>query len=304
MWVAVAVAVLLVVVVAAAAATRRKRPPREADLSVTALYTNGAWAWARLPGAELLVDKDGTAVFNVTNFVLALPAALRRAPSLRCSLVQRHVMIDRLIAGAEDVLELAAGLSRRGVYTSGHDVRYTEVDRAPVISRKRALLERTEAGRAALARPSFRLVAGDVTDVPLADLVTAPPGAPLHVIAEGLMMYLDAEQQRALWRRVHALFAGRSGLFVFDLVPAAERMRSRVFGGLMKAATKGGSLRQDARTREDIAGELREIGFAVELLEPRDVPDLPHRDVRTQQLLFVCRAGAGAATPPPPGAAA
>ena len=65
---------------------------------MTALYTNGAWAWAKLPGAELLADRDAKAVFDVTNAVLALPAALRRAPSLRCSLVQRHVMIDRLIA--------------------------------------------------------------------------------------------------------------------------------------------------------------------------------------------------------------
>src|SRR5262249_59090397 len=74
------------------------RPLRMADLSVTALYTSGAWAWARLPGTDLLASKDAARVFAVTNGALALGGLFTRAPSLRCSLVQRHLIIDGLLA--------------------------------------------------------------------------------------------------------------------------------------------------------------------------------------------------------------
>ncbi|HKA90641.1 MAG TPA: class I SAM-dependent methyltransferase [Haliangiales bacterium] len=280
---------------------RRAAADRHGDLSVTALYTSGAWSWGRLPGAELLASREAKAAFDGTNLVLAVTSLFASGPSLRCSLIQRHLMIDRLLAdaGAKHVLELAAGLSRRGVaVTADPTVRYTEVDRAPVIAHKRRLLARSDAGRAALARPNLRLVGADVVDAPLGDLADAPDGAPLFVIAEGLLMYLDAPAQRSLWRRIRALFDRRPGVLVFDLVPLAEHARvgraGRALRWLFRRATRGARFARDARTRHDIAAELRDLGFAVELLEPSAVIDrwrLPHGDVRTQQLLFVCRVG-------------
>src|SRR5262249_58354192 len=83
---------------------------------VTALYTSGAWSWGRLPGAELLASREAKAAFDGTNLVLAVTSLFASGPSLRCSLIQRHLMIDRLLAdaGAKHVLELAAGLSPPG----------------------------------------------------------------------------------------------------------------------------------------------------------------------------------------------
>jgi len=258
-------------------------------LLLTALYTNGAWSWGELPCAELLENRDARAVFAVTNSALAL-ARPAWGPSLRCGLVQRHLMIDRLFAGsrARHVLELAAGLAPRGVARSADpSVVYTEVDREQVMALKRRVLERTAAGRAALARPNLRLVSAELGDTPLEGLVT---GAPLFVIAEGLFMYLEAAAQRALWRRI---FAVRPETFVFDLVPAVEQgapgLGGRLLGWLMARATGGARFARDARTRADIAAELRAIGFAVEVLEPRDVAGLPHADVKTEVVLFVCR---------------
>jgi O-methyltransferase involved in polyketide biosynthesis len=278
----------------------RDRPPGPGpagDLSVAALYTSGAWAWARLPGSELLASRRARAVFDGANLALALPRALRGAPSLPCSLVQRHVMIDRLATGAPHVLELAAGLSPRGVtLTADPKVTVTEVDLEPVMRRKRMLLARTAAGRSVLARANLRLVEADLREAGLQDPCWTPEGAPLFVIAEGLLMYLDADAQRALWRRVRALFDSRPGTLVFDLVPSVEQPRpgaaGRAFGRMFRLATRGATFARDARTREDVAAELRAIGFTVELLEPADAPEswqVPFRDRRTQQLLFVCR---------------
>jgi O-methyltransferase involved in polyketide biosynthesis len=276
--------------------------PAEArgDLSVTALYTSGTWAWAGLPGADLLASPDAQRVFGATNAALGVARLFNPGlRSLRHSLVHRHTMIDHLarVAGARQILELAAGLSPRGVtFSADPAIRYTEVDLPHTSAHKRKLLERSDAGRAALARPNLRLVAADVTEAPLDDLVTA--GEPIFVVAEGLLMYLSPEKQRALWRKLARLVdrAG-AGTLVFDLVPTVEQPPpgavGRALEGIMKAFTRGQAFTRDTRTRHDIAGDVREAGFeGVEMFEPADVVaawQLPFPDVPTQQLLFVGR---------------
>ncbi len=158
------------------------------DLSVTALYTSQVWAWGGLAGAELFATVDGKRVFDVTNAALGAASVLKSdAVPLRYALLHRHAMIDHLLRGAPapEVLELAAGLSRRGAAFSADPARhYTEVDLPPVIARKRELLARTAAGQAVLARPNLALVGADVETAALATWRT--PGTPLFVIAEGL----------------------------------------------------------------------------------------------------------------------
>jgi O-methyltransferase involved in polyketide biosynthesis len=280
-------------------ATSQQKPG--ADLSITALYTSAAWAWGGLPGAELLASDDGRRAFAVVNAALSVTRPfMPGVRSLKHSLLHRHAMIDHLLraSGARRVLELAAGLSRRGVaFSADGSIRYNEVDLAPVIARKRALLERTGAGRAALARPNLRLVGADLLEAPLDELVE--PGEPLFVIAEGLLMYLRPEAQRALWRKARALLerAG-GGTLVFDLVPASEQpppgLAGRTLERLMKRFTGGKAFERDERTRDDIAAELAAAGFSdVQAHEPAAVATewgLPFPEVPTQQLLFVARA--------------
>ncbi len=272
----------------------------QGDLSVTALYTAGTWAWAGLPSAELLDHEDARRVFAATNGVIALTTFYRKLPSLRCSLVQRHVMIDRVLAesGTRHVLEIAAGFSPRGAaFSADPELQYVELDRPAVVARKRALLERTPAGREVLERTNFRLVGGDAADADLGVVLAAPADAAVTVIAEGLLMYLDETAQRGLFERVHALLAKRGGTFVFDLVPASEQPApgpvGRSLGWLMKRFTKGAGFAVDARGRDDIASALRAAGFGdVKMIEPRTAsPDwqVPHLETYTQQLVFVAR---------------
>lgn len=293
-WIVVLALLALAVLVVAT-----RKPGPEKDLAITALYTNGTWTWGRLPGAELLASRAAKTVFDCTNLALAATKPLTRAPSLRCSLLQRHVIIDKLLeaAGAKHVLELAAGLSRRGVAVSADpSVTYTEVDRPGVVAIKRKLLGRSAEGRAVLARPNLRLAAADLAGAALEPFCSAPPATPLFVVAEGLFMYPDAAGRRALWRRIRALFDERPGTLVFDLVPNAERPKpgfaGRALELVLKATTRGATLEQDGAGRDQIAAELRDLGFAVELVEPATAPwPLPHAEVPTQQLVFVCRRG-------------
>jgi len=268
-----------------------------ADLSITALYTAETWRWGGLSCAELFATPEGKRVFDVTNAALGVARLVRRdfAP-LRHSLVHRYLMIDHLLRDAQvhDVIELAAGLSRRGAAVSADaSVRYVELDLAPVIAKKRALLERTDAGRAVLARDNLVLAEADVES---ADLATwCPQDRPVFVIAEGLLMYLSAEAQRQLFVRIAALADIASEVrFAFDLVPGPEQPApgrvGRALESAMKRFTGGRSFERDTRTRADIRADLVRAGFQVtDALAPRDIAtawQLPHAELPTQTVVF------------------
>lgn len=291
---------------------RQKGRGPEGDLTVTALYTSQVWRWGRLACAELFDLPAARVVFRLTNAFLWVLRAFRwRLRSLKHSLLHRHTFIDALLrrSGARRVLELAAGLSRRGAaFTAEPGIAYTEVDLPPVVAAKRALLARSPSGAAIAHRPNWRLAEGDVTalDVPALAALAPAGGDGLFVIAEGLCMYLAAPQQRTLFERVRALLAGGGGTFVFDLVPAVEEpppgLLGRALGWLMKRFTGGRTFERDQRTRDDIVRELHAAGFeTVAAVEPGAVAreyDLPYPRTKTQQLVFVATAGG---RPPVPG---
>lgn len=275
-------------------------PGKKGDISVTALYTSYVWHWAEFDSSELFAFKQSRDVFNATNAALKVAGLFKRdQPQLRHGLAQRHAMIDRLLAEARapQVLELAAGLSQRGAAVSRNpDITYVEVDLPHMVARKRELLARTPAGREVLARLNLTMVEADIEDIDLASLVDT--SRPVFVIAEGIMMYLQRDQQRGLWKRIAALLAAAPGSeLVFDLVPACEQPKpgvtGRALGAIFKRFTKGQGFAFDARTRDDLQADMRECGLAgVELFEPADVAsdwDLPFTDVRTQVLVWRAR---------------
>lgn len=275
-----------------------------APLGVTAVYTSQVARQAGLPGAELFDAPPARVVFAIVRAFLWVGRLLdRRHAPLAPSVLHRLALIDALLqrAGARRVLELACGLSRRGVaLTADPRVDVVQVDLPPIVRARAELLGRTEAGRAVLARPNLRTVAADVATVDLG--AVAPAGPDLFVVAEGLLMYLDAQAQASLWRRVCTLLRARGGgTLIFDLVPAVEQPApgrvGRALGWLMRRVTRGQGFVRDQRTRADIEAELAAIGFSeVRWVEPASVAaawSLPMPQVRTQQLVWVCRVAVG-----------
>jgi O-methyltransferase involved in polyketide biosynthesis len=270
------------------------------DLSVTALYTSATWSWGRLANAELFDHVDARRVFRVVNAVLGIsrPFIGLRSP-LPLTLLHRHTLIDALLRASDTrhVLELAAGLSRRGVtFSADPAIDYIEIDRPNVVAIKRSLLERSESGRAALARANFHIETGDVMTASL-DAICPPNGEPLFVIAEGLFVYLEAEHQRNLVRAIAERLADAGGTFAFDLVPPSELPApgavGRALDWTMKRWTGGRGFVRDDRTRAEVKADLLACGFdRVDIIEPQDVArawGLPHPDVVTQQLVFVAQ---------------
>lgn len=254
-----------------------------ADLAITAAYTAQVWAWGGFPCAELCVSADSKRVFDATNAVLGV---MRRGTPLRYGLVHRHAMIDHLlqVQRPQRIVELAAGFSQRGAAMSADsDLDYVEVDLPEVVAHKRALLERTDAGRAVLARPNYRLVADDVAtyQLPPADVV----------VAEGLMMYLGAAARHQLFTKAAG---GAIGRLVFDLTltndEPAPGITGRLLDTAMKRFTNGRSFERDVRTRADMSAELRTAGFGrVDVIGAAEVArdwNLPHPDRRTPTVIF------------------
>ncbi|MCO4744885.1 MAG: class I SAM-dependent methyltransferase [Proteobacteria bacterium] len=269
----------------------------EGDLSVTALYTSQTWIWGEFPYAGLFASRGAERVFNATNAVMRFFAWFRRSPSLQHSLIQRHTMIDHLAgaSGCTQFVELAAGLSRRGATLSEDPgVAYVEVDLPAMVATKARLLEASEEGRVVAARSNLRRLAGDAREM---DLGALHEDGPVCVVAEGLLMYFDAETQQALWRRIAALCAERPGsALIFDFVPAVEQPKpgfiGALLGGLMRRFTKGRGFVVDERTREQVVEDLREAGFArVDVYEPGQLEEaaVPALDVFTQTLVWRAR---------------
>lgn len=286
----------------------RPPDPEQAPLGLTAVYTSQVARAAGLPGAELFDAGPARLVYAIASTVMAVARLFdRRHPPLATSILHRTTLIDALLTRdhARAVLELACGLSRRGVALSAdRAVQVVEVDLPPVIRTRQELLARSEAGRAVADRPNLRMVGADAATADLADL--APPGAPLHVVIEGLFVYLDAPAQRALWGRVQALLAERGGALIFDLLPPVEepppgrvgRLLARLFGRV----TQGHGFVRDPRDRDQLRAELLGLGFdEVAAIAPQEVAaawGLPAPDAPSRQLVWCCRVQAPPAASP------
>ena len=197
-------------------------PGRRAQaISPTAHYTAHVWARNGL-GPSALSTLPGRALHGLVGSV-TLPSKLLGGPTLDAFLLARHRIIDHLLTSAIDdgvtqVVELAAGLSPRGVaFTQSHpDLSYVEVD----------LPRMTEHKRAALARcgplaAGHRLTSADVfadADALAAVAEGLDRSGGLVVITEGLLNYFPTSAVEQLWSRIAAMTASFArGTYLSDI---------------------------------------------------------------------------------------
>jgi len=265
------------------------------DIPPSALYTAATWRWGKLAGAELVTPPDAGRVFRVMNAYMSLYRLLNPGwHSLRHTLIQRHMGIEHLlhVSNCSQVIEIAAGFSPRGSAVSvDPSKRYFEVDLAPVIAAKRAMLQATPAGREVLRRVNFALLEGDVTAMDWTRFAARAS----FIITEGLMMYFDRAGQLAIWRDIAGFLRGHRGEYVFDYLPVPDEPR-RSFAGRFLSRLRGPKRRAfpcDERNRSEIADDLRAAGFkhiAVHSsAEFAGEWDLPHAKTHTRVILYRCR---------------
>lgn len=267
----------------------------------SALYTSAAWAWGGFPCAAIVLPRGAMWLFHLVNAYGALYRLLNPAKrSLRHTLVHRHAIIDILLvrSGCRQIVEIAAGFSPRGCAVSADSAyRYCEIDQADVIALKRGQMEESVAGREVLARPGFRLLAGDIAAL---DFSPHASGGPTFVISEGILMYFRRDVQMEIWRGIARFLRADGGEYVFDYTPAEyEPPRSRI-GQLLsdlgrRAARLPPPFAYDGRTTQDVIADLHAAGFArVEAIVSSEVArawSLPFPDVPTNVVVFRCGCG-------------
>ncbi|MCA9596181.1 MAG: class I SAM-dependent methyltransferase [Myxococcales bacterium] len=241
---------------------------RDARISPTAHYTAYVWHRLRLPYAEHFATPTGRTLFWSFRAVGEwLAAASRTVPSMVQYLELRHRAIEHALSeiGPDHILEIGAGLSRRGVtWALDHGVRYTEVDLPHMVAAKRDVLAR----RGLLSRVSGKLTQEQK------DALSSDFGAWLHerlagaerpvVIAEGVLGYFEMPERERIARSIAEGLAG-GGTFLCDLRSNEGGRTLAVTSELLKGAiwlvTRGRGAAENFRDEADVRSFFARTGF-------------------------------------------
>lgn len=252
--------------------TASSAPRRRAWIGPTAHYTGHVWQRAGL-SHPALASGLGRLLFALLEPAARIGSLLSGGVTLEALLLQRHRVLDarlgeRIARGeVAQVLELAAGLSGRGLRLTGRhpQLRYVEAD-LPAM----AVLKRRRLGRIGALGARHRVIALDA----LAEDGAASLGAAvaaldrdrgLAVVTEGLLHYLEREQVERLWRRIAAALAPfPAGVYLADIHTREDLAGLRVVGPFcagLGAVTRSRVAIHHA-TRAELGEALAAAGFA------------------------------------------
>lgn len=134
----------------------------------------------------------------------------RLAPELEA----RYKLIDKLLAnaGITQILELAAGLSTRGLLFTAHpSTLYSELDLEEMAEMKKKILSKIKP-----STTNLRIVPGNA--LRLADINNAvsgfDPKKPVAVVNEGLLRYLNFDEKTQVANNVHEVLSRFGGVWI------------------------------------------------------------------------------------------
>ncbi len=258
-------------------------PIEDDKIGPTAHYT--AYVWHRLgfPNAERFVTPLGRAMF--WGFRLAGEGALTYAPfapSMTQYLEYRHRAFESVLEDAppDVVIELGAGLSRRGVTWASRGVRYVEVDLPPMVrAKQRMIAERADPALLEAIRGRLEHVSLDILSAAFpAQLAALLEGAARPVVmTEGVLTYFTPEDRRKLARSVATALAGR-GAFVGEMrvkqAPGATDAALKTLRGAIRLVTRGRGAGAEEESHEAAREAFLGAGFSD--VQPIDPGRWPH----------------------------
>jgi len=175
--------------------------------------------------AELMFGADGVAV------ALAEMARLPGADLRRSHFENRYRSIDTLLAeaggGAAGVLELASGLSFRGLELARQGRFHVDTDLPELAELKADLVARLHPGPLAGTLQIRALNALDAEA--FGEVVARIPRGPIAIVNEGLLIYLDDAEKQRLAGNVREALAGRGGIWITGDIYVAAPLEPRLF---------------------------------------------------------------------------
>jgi|GEM_PF-6754290 O-methyltransferase involved in polyketide biosynthesis len=178
-------------------------------VSNTAHFTAQIWVRNGFPKASLFNTRRGKLLYHTTSPFLAKGPRLVRLPVLEDILLARHRMIERILLDLDpdQVIELAAGLSPRGLwYSEAFDKPYLDVDLPGIVKIKEQRI-----GSAAPSRYRLAAMDLDASEDYHQHLLPYLKKGKTAVIAEGLLLYLPRSLQERIFSRIARLIGQLGG---------------------------------------------------------------------------------------------
>jgi len=256
-----------------------------ARISPTAYYTGHVWCKNGLSDPAL-DTREGAALFLLAQPIMRIARNFTGGVTLEDMLLQRHRVIDHLLARAIEsgrigqVLELAGGMSGRGIRFSRRyadlGLRYVEGDLPAMAARKRASL-------ATVSLLGGRLSVVDVDvlhdegprSIGEATRALLDPNVGTAIVTEGLLNYFDLESVAGMWQRFSRFLRQfPRDLYVADVYlegAVAHLPAVRGFRRMLETFTRG-QTHLHFQERPEVVDALRTHGFAVaQVHRPRDL---------------------------------
>ena len=205
-----------------------------------------------------------------TNETLSVMKDTNLAPQFEA----RHKLLNKLIGqtGVKQVLEIAAGLSTRGIETTADDeFEYVELDLPGMMADKRKIVQKLQSVGTLPDRSNLHFENGSAVE--LEDFLKAArhfdEGKPVVIMNEGLLRYLSFDEKAQYAQNVRALLERFGGywitsdislpkvLYKEDDVMAERRKKISAITGVNVAE----NLFKD---EEDAKKYFEELGFEVE----------------------------------------
>lgn len=247
---------------------------RDAAIAPTAHYTAHVWKRLGLPYASLFATKEGARMFWGLRLLGEWVTLLTpRVPTMVEYLAQRHLLIEAALddLGPDRIVELGAGLSRRGVtWAVDRRVPYLEVDLPHMVRAKQSALDLHLPPRLrADVRARLELASCDVLSGEFPGWLAGRMGVARRpvVVAEGLVGYFaPAERDRLAAGIAEALRQAGGGAFVCDLRsneggPGMARARQGLELGI-RLVTRGRGSQADFADADEVRRFFARAGFS------------------------------------------
>ncbi len=194
----------------------------------------------------------------------------------------RHKILDKLIAesGIKQVLELASGLTARGIImTANPEVQYVETDLPKMAEEKRNIIQLLETKGVIPNHSNLHIKTANVLELEsLEGAITSFAKEPIAVINEGLLRYLNFDEKAQVAKNVCSLLEEFGGIWITPDIS----MKSVIAREAEKADRRIGKI--STLTGRDISKNLFEnvdeaqrffekLGFSVERHSLMEVAD-------------------------------
>jgi len=263
-------------------------PSDPSKISPTAHYTSFVWFKNGMSHRNLATPMGRLFFYSLQPFNL-LSWALSGGVTIERFLLQRHKIIDHLLGnaierrGVNQVLEVAAGLSPRGLRMSdeyrSRALRYVEADLPDMAKRKESLLKKVGAVGDNHLVTTVNVLRDDGDDCLSAVAERhLDSDTPTAIVTEGLVNYFDRDMIKSVWTRFATMLKERKGgVYLSDIVVTSDVPRAitaKIFRGGLNKMTRGNDVVRYFKTADDVIDALKEAGFRdVTLHQPESFKD-------------------------------